>query len=88
MPKTYLTSAHILNPLDYNSLEEWLVAIKMERYKDKFEENGFKDINQILRLTEADLKAMGITLSGHLYRITTSIEKAQTQVSRQPSLKV
>ena len=88
MPKTYLSSANILNPLDYPTVEKWLLAIKMERYKDKFNEAGLNDINQVLQLTEADLKTMGITLSGHLYRITSSIEKAQTQLTRQPSVTV
>ncbi len=60
----------------------------MERYKDKFDSHGLRDINQVLQLTEADLKLMDITLAGHLYRITTSIEKAQTGLSRQPSVTV
>jgi len=64
------------------------MAIKMDKYKSNFTDAGITEISQVLNLDENDIKGLGVKLAGHVYRITTSIEKAQTQISRQPSVKV
>ena len=60
----------------------------MDRYAPYFENNGVTTVNQLVHITEDDLRQMGITLAGHLHRITESVEAAQLHMSRQPSTKI
>ncbi len=42
------------------TIEEWLGAIGLEQYIDKFLEEGYDDMLVIPELTEQDLEEMGI----------------------------
>ena len=70
------------NPLQFDTVEEWLVSVKMERYIPKFQEHGINTVNQLVHMTENDLRDMGITLAGHLHKLTSSIESGYVEMKR------
>ena len=70
------------NPLHYKSVEEWLLSVKMERYIPVFADNGINSVNQLVHMTESDLREMGITLAGHLHKLTSSIENGYVEMKR------
>jgi len=63
-------------------VEDWLTSVKMERYIPHFQEQGITTANQLVHLTESDLREMGITLAGHLNKLTTSIESGYVEMKR------
>lgn len=76
------------NPLECNTVEEWLTTIKMERYSSHFQKHGLTTVNECMQLTRKDLQDMGITLAGHLHKLTTSIEAGHAALSRAPSYRI
>ncbi len=70
------------NPLQCKSVEEWLESVKMERYVPHFQQNGITSVNQLVHMTEPDLRGMGITLAGHLHKLTQSIESGYMELKR------
>ena len=70
------------NPLRCKSVEDWLESVKMERYIPYFQQNGINSVNQLVHLTEPDLREMGITLAGHLHKLTQSIESGYMELKR------
>ena len=76
------------NPLHFQSVDEWLQAIKMDRYIPIFQRQGITDIGQCMHLTKIDLEEMGITLAGHLHKITQSVDYAHMELGRQPSVRI
>ena len=70
------------NPLQCKTVEDWLESVKMERYIPNFQENGINSVNQLVHLTEPDLREMGITLAGHLHKLTQSIESGYMELKR------
>lgn len=76
------------NPLHFQSVDEWLRAIKMDRYIPTFQHHGITNIGQCMQLTKMNLEEMGITLAGHLHKITQSVDYAQTELGRQPSVRI
>lgn len=75
-------------PLDYDSIERWLQAIKMDRYIDTFKQNSLLQPKDCLGLTHTTLMDMGITLSGHQHKILSSIQTATSRLQREPSYKI
>ncbi|CAB4014881.1 ephrin type-A receptor 5 isoform X5, partial [Paramuricea clavata] len=59
------------------TISDWLTSIKMGSYKTMFIEAGYTKQSEIIDLTDADLKTIGITLIGHRNKIM----KARYQVS-------
>ena len=70
------------NPLHCKNVEDWLTSVKMERYIPTFRDNGVSSVNQLVHLTESDLREMGITLAGHLHKLTSSIENGYVEMKR------
>ena len=54
-PASSTRSREVVSPLEYQSVEEWLTSIKMERYTNNFLEAGHDSINSCLELTADDL---------------------------------
>lgn len=54
----------------------------MERYVPQFQQSGVTSVNQLVHLTEPDLREMGITLAGHLHKLTQSIENGYMELKR------
>ncbi|CAI8031782.1 Ephrin type-A receptor 2 [Geodia barretti] len=48
-------SREVVSPLEYQSVEEWLTSIKMQKYTDKFLESGHTTVTSCLELTADDL---------------------------------
>ena len=84
----YSSSGQVKNPLECETVEEWLGTIKMERYATHFEKHGLTTVNACMQLTRKDLQDMGITLAGHLHKITASIEAGHAALNRQPSYRI
>ena len=45
----------MVSPLEYQSVEEWLTSIKMQKYTDNFLESGHTTVTSCLELTADDL---------------------------------
>ena len=75
-------------PLDYQSVQAWLEAIKMDRYLQNFQSQDLKSIKDVLMLTEEDIRGMGVTIPGHVNKIMTSVKGAHQQMQREPSVRV
>ena len=76
------------SPLDFNSLNDWLASLKMERYADNFTKNGYSHLSTIWHMTEHDLLAIDIIPVGHRNKLMTSIHKANNRISRTYSVRV
>ena len=76
------------NPLDFQSVDDWLRAIKMECYIPVFQRHGINSTHLCMQLTMADREEIGISLAGHLHKLTQSIENAREELDRQPSIRI
>jgi len=65
----------------FESVEEWLEAIKMGRYAELFHKSGVTSMDAVVRLTVHDLAAIGVTLVGHQRKIINSIQTIRTHLS-------
>ena len=85
-----MTNVQARNPLDFQSVDDWLRAIKMERYIyiPIFHRNGVNSTHLCMQLMKVDLEEMGISLAGHLHKLTQSIENAHAELDRQPSVRI
>ena len=48
-------SREVVSPLEYQSVEEWLTSIKMQKYTDNFLESDHTTVTSCLELTADDL---------------------------------
>lgn len=64
----------------YATVEEWLTAIKMDRYIDSFSSAGITTMDKVTRLTLKDLDTIGVTLLGHQKKIMNSIQTLRAQL--------
>ncbi|KAH3827022.1 hypothetical protein DPMN_128950 [Dreissena polymorpha] len=65
---------------NFASVEEWLVAIKMDRYRDNFMSAGVTSMDQVLRITVKDLETIGVSLLGHQKKIINSVQTLRAQL--------
>jgi len=65
----------------FNSVDDWLVSLKMTRYSDNFAAAGITTMDQVARLGLNQLVELGITLVGHQKKINTSIQAIRAQLS-------
>ncbi|XP_041728730.2 ephrin type-B receptor 4b-like isoform X2 [Coregonus clupeaformis] len=56
------------------SVSEWLHAIKMSRYEERFTQAGFTNLDVIAQISTEDLLRIGVTLAGHQKKILSSIQ--------------
>jgi len=56
-------------PTSAESVDGWLEAINLARYKAGFEEAGITQVAQLCALTEENVKAAGVSLAGHRKRL-------------------
>ncbi|XP_036398786.1 ephrin type-A receptor 7-like isoform X1 [Megalops cyprinoides] len=64
----------------FRSVEDWLEAIKMERYKDSFAAAGFTSLDSVASMTAEDVMSLGIALVGHQRKIMCSIQSMRAQM--------
>ncbi|KAK3583424.1 hypothetical protein CHS0354_040400 [Potamilus streckersoni] len=79
-PQHFVDTSPPPDSTNFSTVEEWLVAIKMERYIDNFHRAGLIGVDQVVRLTVKDLDALGITLLGHQKKIMNSIQTRRVQI--------
>ncbi|XP_061436127.1 ephrin type-A receptor 7-like [Lethenteron reissneri] len=64
----------------FSSVGEWLDAIKMGQYKERFTRAGYSSLDAVARMTIDDIRRTGITLVGHQKKITNSIQSMRAQL--------
>jgi ephrin-B len=65
----------------FATVEEWLACIKMSRYWPNFEAAGVCSLEQVAKLTPADLDVIGVALLGHQKKILNSVQILRAQMS-------
>lgn len=58
---------------DFPEIEDFLESINLQKYKDKFIENGIEDYETVLELNDSHLDAIGIPL-GYKLKIIKRIK--------------
>ncbi|KPP64799.1 Ephrin type-A receptor 3-like [Scleropages formosus] len=64
----------------YQSVEEWLEAIKMGRYTQLFVESGYTSLEVVTQMTLDDLRRVGVNLAGHQKKIINSIQEMRVRM--------
>ncbi|MBN3314329.1 EPHA5 protein, partial [Atractosteus spatula] len=64
----------------YQSVGDWLEAIKMGRYTDHFMESGYSSVDAVAQMTLEDLRRLGVNLAGHQKKIISSIQEMRVQM--------
>uniref|UniRef100_A0A8C4RI48 receptor protein-tyrosine kinase n=1 Tax=Erpetoichthys calabaricus TaxID=27687 RepID=A0A8C4RI48_ERPCA len=64
----------------FKSVDEWLEAIKMDRYTEHFMENGYNSVDAVAQMTADDLRRVGVNLAGHQKKIISSIQEMRVQM--------
>ena len=59
----------------FETVEEWLKALKLEEYLGRFYEEGFDDLDAVKELEQEDLGSLGVTKKGHLKKLEKAIVK-------------
>ncbi|XP_070615169.1 ephrin type-B receptor 2 isoform X5 [Erythrolamprus reginae] len=72
----------------FNTVDEWLEAIKMGQYKENFTSNGFSTFDLVSQMTMEDILRVGVTLAGHQKKILNSVQVMRTQMSQIQSVEV
>ncbi|XP_023796000.1 ephrin type-B receptor 2 isoform X2 [Cyanistes caeruleus] len=67
----------------FNTVDEWLDAIKMSQYKESFASAGFTTFDVVSQMTVEDILRVGVTLAGHQKKILNSIQGSKTNGSLQ-----
>ncbi|XP_074970314.1 ephrin type-B receptor 2 isoform X2 [Phalacrocorax aristotelis] len=72
----------------FNTVDEWLDAIKMSQYKDSFASAGFTTFDVVSQMTVEDILRVGVTLAGHQKKILNSIQVMRAQMNQIQSVEV
>jgi len=64
---------------EFHSVDEWLKYINMAKYSETFKTANINTLNQVAKMEENDLKAMGIKLIGHRNKMSKSIKAMKSQ---------
>ncbi|KAL8198531.1 UNVERIFIED_CONTAM: Ephrin type-B receptor 2 [Gekko kuhli] len=72
----------------FNTVEEWLDAIKMGQYKESFANTGFTNFDVVSQMTMEDILRVGVTLAGHQKKILNSIQVMRAQMNQIQSVEV
>ncbi|KAF4078115.1 hypothetical protein AMELA_G00195760 [Ameiurus melas] len=72
----------------FNSVDEWLDAIKMGQYKENFANEGFSCFDAVSQMTLDDILRVGVTLAGHQKKILNSVQMMRAQMNQIQSVEV
>ncbi|XP_010127642.1 PREDICTED: ephrin type-B receptor 2 isoform X1 [Chlamydotis macqueenii] len=72
----------------FNTVDEWLDAIKMSQYKESFASAGFTTFDIVSQMTVEDILRVGVTLAGHQKKILNSIQVMRAQMNQIQSVEV
>ena len=65
----------------YDTVNNWLVDIKMHRYIEVFTQAGYLQMDQVALIMKKDLEALGINLAGHQNKILKSVASLRLNIS-------
>ena len=60
-------------------VRKWLRTLRLEEYADKLRSNGYRSFEDLLDLTEDDIKQLGIRYSSKRHQLLEAVEKLRTQ---------
>uniref|UniRef100_A0AAR2LBV9 receptor protein-tyrosine kinase n=1 Tax=Pygocentrus nattereri TaxID=42514 RepID=A0AAR2LBV9_PYGNA len=72
----------------FNSVDEWLDAIKMGQYKENFANEDFTSFDAVSQMTMDDILRVGVTLAGHQKKIFNSVQMMRAQMNQIQSVEV
>ncbi|XP_072011545.1 ephrin type-B receptor 2 isoform X6 [Engystomops pustulosus] len=72
----------------FNTVDEWLDAIKMGQYKESFANAGFTTFEVVSQMIMEDILRVGVTLAGHQKKILNSIQVMRAQMNQIQSVEV
>ncbi|XP_030625668.1 ephrin type-B receptor 2 isoform X2 [Chanos chanos] len=72
----------------FNTVDEWLDAIKMGQYKENFANEDFSTFEAVSQMTMDDILRIGVTLAGHQKKILNSIQMMRAQMNQIQSVEV
>nr|KAF6443671.1 EPH receptor B2 [Molossus molossus] len=72
----------------FNTVDEWLEAIKMGQYKESFASAGFTSFDVVSQMMMEDILRVGVTLAGHQKKILNSIQVMRAQMNQIQSVEV
>ncbi|XP_053256567.1 ephrin type-B receptor 2 isoform X13 [Podarcis raffonei] len=72
----------------FNTVDEWLEAIKMGQYKESFASAGFTNFDVVSQMNMEDILRVGVTLAGHQKKILNSIQVMRAQMNQIQSVEV
>ncbi|XP_057678449.1 ephrin type-A receptor 7 isoform X1 [Corythoichthys intestinalis] len=79
-PIKQLLYQSIPNIRAFHTVDEWLIAIKMERYRDKLAAAGYSSLESVARMSTEDVMRLGITLEDHQKMIMSSIQTMRSHM--------
>uniref|UniRef100_A0A8C1X238 receptor protein-tyrosine kinase n=3 Tax=Cyprinus carpio TaxID=7962 RepID=A0A8C1X238_CYPCA len=66
----------------FNTVDDWLDAIKMGQYKDNFANGNFTSFDLVSQMTMEDVLRVGVTLAGHQKKILNSVQMMRAQMNQ------
>ncbi|XP_066547440.1 ephrin type-B receptor 2 isoform X6 [Amia ocellicauda] len=72
----------------FNTVDEWLDAIKMGQYKENFANADFTSFDVVSQMTMDDILRVGVTLAGHQKKILNSVQMMRAQMNQIQSVEV
>ncbi|MBN3325863.1 EPHB2 protein, partial [Atractosteus spatula] len=72
----------------FNTVDEWLDAIKMGQYKENFANAEFTSFDVVSQMTMDDILRVGVTLAGHQKKILNSVQMMRAQMNQIQSVEV
>uniref|UniRef100_A0A8C2JFT7 receptor protein-tyrosine kinase n=1 Tax=Cyprinus carpio TaxID=7962 RepID=A0A8C2JFT7_CYPCA len=72
----------------FNTVDDWLDAIKMGQYKDNFANGNFTSFDLVSQMTMEDILRVGVTLAGHQKKILNSVQMMRAQMNQIQSVEV
>ncbi|XP_078373938.1 ephrin type-B receptor 1-B-like isoform X1 [Oculina patagonica] len=67
---------------EFQSVDDWLKAIKMEKYSETLQAANVNNLDKVTQLEDRDLTEMGINLIGHRNKMNRSIKAMKSQFHR------
>ena len=60
-------------------MDDWLKYLNMETYSETFKAANITSLNQVIKMEDRDLKALGINLIGHRNKMNKSVKAMKAQ---------
>ncbi|XP_026854911.2 ephrin type-B receptor 5 [Electrophorus electricus] len=64
------------------TVHEWLIALRMDRYRDEFDRAQLHSLERVSLLTMEDMRALGVNLVGHQRKLVNSAQQLRTHLTQ------